>query len=308
MHAEGGLRTAADVGKREGRDIMRSHIHSPILSGGLAGAVLLAAACGVGAWRAQAQEMAIYPDWKGEWVRIGGGAQYDPTKPPTRGQQPPITEEYRAIWEKNIAEGVQGGQYFNTQVRCLPGGMPRMMMAYEPMEVIITRDATYVHITFNNEFRRIFTDGREFPTDEEPSFSGYSIGKWIDEDGDGRYDVLVVETRNLKGPRIFDPSGIPFHEDNQTVIKERIYSDKTNPNKLYDEITTFDHALTRPWTVTRSYDRARKTVWVEHICAENNDYVFIRGDTYNLNPQGYLAPSRPGQAPPDLRMFGEQKK
>jgi hypothetical protein len=163
---------------------MRPQTRSPS-SSGLAVAVLLAAVCGM-AGSARAQDLSKFPNWKGEWVRIGAGGQYDPTKPPVRGQQPPITDEYRAIWEKNIAEGIQGGQYFNTQVRCLPGGMPRMMMAYEPMEVIITPDTTYVHITFNNEFRRIYTDGRDFPADEEPSFSGYSIGKWIDEDGDGR--------------------------------------------------------------------------------------------------------------------------
>ena len=43
--------------------------------------------------------------------------------------------------------------------------------------------------------------GRE---DIEPSFAGYSIGKWIDEDGDGKYDVLEVETRDFKGPRVLD--------------------------------------------------------------------------------------------------------
>src|SRR5262249_41911644 len=162
----------------------------------------------------------------------------------------PITEEYRARWEKNIAEGINGGQFYNTQVRCLYAGMPRMMMAYEPLEMIILPEITYIAITFNNEFRRIYTDGRDFPTDVQPSFSGYSIGKWVDEDGDGRYDVLEVETRNMKGPRIFDPSGIPFHDDNQTVVKERIYQDKADPNLLRDQITTFDHALTSPWTIT----------------------------------------------------------
>ena len=143
---------------------------------------------------------------EGQWVRIGAGGQYDPTKPPVRGQQPPLKPEYQAIWEANIAEGRAGGQYYNTQVRCMPGGMPRMMMAYEPMEVIILPEITYIHITFNSEFRRIYTDGRDWPKNVEPSFSGYSIGKWVDEDGDGRYDVLEVETRDLKGPRIFDPA------------------------------------------------------------------------------------------------------
>ena len=39
-----------------------------------------------------------------------------------------------------------------------------------------------------HDSRRIFTDGRDWPKEMQPSFSGYSIGKWIDEDGDGRYD------------------------------------------------------------------------------------------------------------------------
>ncbi len=178
---------------------------------------------------AHAQDGTKFPDWKGMWVRIGAGGQYDPTKPPVRGQQPPLKPEYQAIWEKNIAEGRAGGQYYNTQVRCLPGGMPRMMMAYEPMEVIILPEITYIHITFNNEFRRIYTDGRKWPDFVETSFSGYSIGRWTDADADGRFQTLEVETRHLKGPRIFDPSGIPLHEDNKSIVKERIYLDKENP-------------------------------------------------------------------------------
>jgi hypothetical protein len=265
----------------------------------------IALTCTLGA--APAQELAKFPDWKGMWVRIGAGGQYDPTKPAARGQQPPLKPEYQALWEARILEGRRGGQYYNTQVRCLPGGMPRMMMAYEPMEMIILPETTYVHITFNNEFRRIYTDGRDWPEFVEPSFSGYSIGRWLDEDGDGRYDTLEVETRFLKGPRIFDPTGIPMADDNETIVKERIFVDKADSNILRDELTTTDNALTRPWTVTRSYrrdkDRTRKPVWVEHICEENNEYIFIEQETYYIGPDGKLAPSRAGQAPPDLRHF-----
>jgi hypothetical protein len=63
--------------------------------------------------------------------------------------------------------------------------------------------------------------------------------------------------------------------------------------------------LTRPWTITRSYSRARNPVWVEHSCAENNDYIFIEGQTYHVEIDGKLGPSRKGQAPPDLRHFNE---
>ena len=274
----------------------------------LMASIMVATALGVASDSAWPQDLSKFPDWKGMWVRIGAGGQYDPTKPPVRGQQPPLTPEYRAIWEANIAEGRAGGQYYNTQVRCMPGGMPRMMMAYEPMEVIILPEITYIQVTFNSEFRRIYTDGRDWPQNVEPSFAGYSIGKWIDEDGDGRYDVLEVETRNLKGPRIFDPSGIPLHKDNKTIVKERIYRDKTNPNILRDELTTIDNALTKPWTVVRSYTHVRNPVWIEHSCSENNDYVFIDRQTYHLGPDGKLAPSRPDQAPPDLRHFNRPSK
>src|SRR5262245_5152676 len=74
--------------------------------------------------------------------------------------------------------------------------------------------------------RRIYTDSRSFPTDQEPAMIGYSIGNWKDEDGDNRYDLLEVETRNFKGPRNLEATGLPLHRDNQTVVKERIRLDR----------------------------------------------------------------------------------
>jgi hypothetical protein len=252
---------------------------------------------------AQNQMQDRYPDLKGQWVRIGAGGQLDPSKPPGRGQEPPLTDEYRAIWEQNLADARNGSQYYNTTVRCMYAGMPRMMTAFEPMEIVVSPDITYVHLTFNSEFRRIYTDGRDFPVEEETSFSGYSIGKWADQNNDGKYDVLEVETRLLRGPRIFDTSGIPLHKDNKTIVKERIFLDPADPNILRDQITTIDNALTRPWTVTRGYTRAAKPRWIEHSCAENNHYVFIEGQTYLLGLDGKLMPSRKDQPPPDLRHF-----
>jgi hypothetical protein len=69
------------------------------------------------------------------------------------------------------------------------------------------------------------------------AIAGYSIGKWKDTAGGGRNDLREVETRCLKGPRIFERSGIPLHKDNQTITKERIYLDKAYPIILRDEMT-----------------------------------------------------------------------
>ena len=179
-----------------------------------------------------------------------------------------------------------------------------MMIVYEPgMETIITPGETFIYISFNSYFRHIYTDGRAWPDHIVPSFSGYSIGRWIDEDGDGRYDVLEVETRGLKGPRLYEASGIPLAKDNQTVVRERMFLDKTNANVLHDEITVFDHALIHPWVVTRSYRRDRNPVWIEHFCTENNQYVFIGKDSYFLSSDGKLMPTKKDQPPPDLRYF-----
>ena len=89
---------------------------------------------------------------------------------------------------------------------CIPQGMPAMMNLYDPMEIVVTPDTTYILIShINDSYRRIFTDGRDWPKEDEvePTYAGYSIGKWIDEDGDGKYDVLEVETRYFKGPRAY---------------------------------------------------------------------------------------------------------
>jgi len=183
-----------------------------------------------------------------------------------------------------------------------------MMIAYEPLEIIVTAETTYVRVDHLSEFRRIYTDGRTWPDVVDPTYSGYSIGAWIDSDGDGRYDLLEVETRHLKGRRTFDASGIPMHKDDETVIKERIYLDKSNPDLLHDEVTTIDHALTRPWTVTRDYRRARDAVWYEHICAEENHHIVIGKESYFLSANGELMPTRKDQPPPDLKYFNRSRK
>jgi hypothetical protein len=178
------------------------------------------------------------------------------------------------------------------------------------MEIVITPDTTHILTQHIHDARRIFTDGRDWPADENPTFAGYSIGKWLDEDGDGRYDVLEVETRELKGPRTYDASGIPFHADGQTVIKERIYRDQTDPNVLYDEITSIDHALTRPWTVLKKYSRKPdpRPVWRESVCAEDNNHVEIAKEGYMRSAEGLLMPTRRNQPPPDLKYFNRPAK
>ena len=112
----------------------------------------------------------------------------------------------------------------------------------------------------------------------------------------------------MKGPRSFDPSGIPLHSDNQTIVKERIYLDKASSDILHDEITTIDNALSRPWTVTKNYRRDHNPIWIESICSEANPHIRLGKENYMLSADGYLMPAKKNQKPPDLRYFNQSQK
>jgi hypothetical protein len=275
----------------------------------------LAAALTLPLAAAQAFDETKYPDWGGAWHRIPvpgvtGQPGYDPTKRLGRAQQAPLTPEATAIMEASIADQAKGGQGNYPTYTCLSPGMPRIMTPYGSIEFVITPDTIHVLIEHVHDSRRIYTDGREWPSNITPTFQGYSIGKWIDTDGDGRYDTLEVETRGMKGPRAFDASGMPLHSDNKTIVKERIRLDPSNPNVMINEMTTIDSSLTRPWTVTKRYGRDPKeaVTWTEENCAEGNGHVEIRGQGYFLSAEGDLMPSRKGQQPPDLRYFTQAPK
>lgn len=269
--------------------------------------VLLAALCAM-ASGVRAHDESKYPNMRAQWTRMGG-AQFDPNKPGGRGQEPPLTPEYQAILDNILAARAEGSLEGNMTVTCIPAGMPRAMIVYETMDVIVLPETTYIRMSYMNELRRVYTDGRTWPANITPTFVGYSIGQWIDEDGDGRYDTLRIETRGFKGPRTFDGTpGIPLHKDNQTVVQERIYLSKSDPDVLHADITVHDNALSRPWSVARKYQRVRQPHWSEYVCNEGNQQLLLGKENYMVSADGYLMPVKKGQAPPDLKNFKQPSK
>ena len=267
----------------------------------LIGMIALAAsfaACG-----AQAQELSKLPDWSGQWKNTSG-IQWDQTRPLGPAQGAPLTAEYQARYEVNLRDQAAGGLGDDPTGQCIPHGMPRVMTVVYPMEIVITPKTTYV-LTDYTIPRRIFTDGRDWPQELDQNFNGTSIGRWVDPDAEGRFAALVAETRGFKGPRTYEASGLRLHDDNQTVIKERFSLDPADKNILRDEITVIDHALTRPWTVTKRYSHERDPtpIWHFNDCAEDNHHVVLGKDSYFITSDGKLMPTKKGQKPPDLRYF-----
>jgi len=265
------------------------------------GAIALFGALAIGMTGAAGQEQK-FPDWSGQWRRPPGiGIQWDQTRRPGLPQQAPLTPQYQKLLEWSIADQAQGGQGIDNRYTCIANGMPRMMAVIGPIEFVILPNLTYINFEAFLP-RRIYTDGRDFAK-EEPSLAGYSIGKWLDSNGSGRFDTLEIETRNFKGPRTVESTGIPLADDNQTVVKERLFLDKSDPDLMHNFITIIDAAFTHPWTVDKHYRRDRNVIWFEDNCTENNHHVVIGKEGYYVSSEGYLMPTRKGQKPPEMRYF-----
>src|ERR1700731_1250624 len=146
----------------------------------LIGALVLAALA-MPSGDARAWDDAKYPNWKGQWSRLnsnqqGQAVKFDPSKPSGPGQQAPLTPEYQKVLEDSMADQAKGGLGNYPSARCILGGMPRTMSSPR-QEYVITPETTYIML--GGELRRIFTDGREWRTDVEATYDGYSIGRWI---------------------------------------------------------------------------------------------------------------------------------
>src|SRR5438034_7724988 len=96
---------------------------------------------------APAQDEAKYPEWRGQWTRLSG-PQWDDTKPPARGQQAPLIPEYQAQFEAAQADLRSGGRGNTPSMTCIPPGLPRALIVYEAMEVVIKPYATYMLFEF----------------------------------------------------------------------------------------------------------------------------------------------------------------
>ena len=277
---------------------------------------LALAAATMAAVTAKAADDAKYPNWKGQWAQIltpgvgGQNVRFDPTRAFGPAQGAPLTPEYQRVHAASMADQAQGGLGNYPTARCLPGGMPRMM-ATQAQEYVITPETTYILLGGSEDpMRRVYTDGRDWPANIEPSYQGYAIGRWLEPDADGRYSVLEVETRGFKGPRAYDSSGLPLAFDNQSVFKERFHLDQANANVLHDEITVIDNALTRPWSVDKTFrhNPNLRPVWRESSCTEGNNQVLIGNQNYYLSGDGMLMPTRKDQPPPDLKYFKQTAK
>ena len=218
---------------------------------------------------AQARGASAIPDITGSWERYGArggaGAQRDATMPPP-APQPPLKPEYLKEWQTKLQAAreadAKGTPLATNATLCLPEGMPAMMGATFPMEILQSRGQVTVIEEAFTQVRRIFLDQpQKAIEDVEPGFYGYSVGRW-------EGDTLVVDTVGIKESVRYQ--NVPHSDKMQ--IKERIHL--VAGNILWDEITIEDPVmLEKPWAFTLAYRRNPDYKLLEYVCEDNREYA-----------------------------------
>jgi hypothetical protein len=146
---------------------------------------------------------------------------------------------------------------------CLPRGALRSHTTPLLRKIVQVPGLVVILQESNASYRQIFTDGRPLPAIEQPTFNGYSVGRW-----DG--DALVVETVGFKDGMWLDRSGSPMTD--AARMTERIR--RVNYGRLEIEITIDDQkAYTAPWTVKLNHSIVLDTELLDYICLENEKSV-----------------------------------
>ena len=142
---------------------------------------------------------------------------------------------------------------------CLPVGPVRLHTWSTPKKVIQTPGLLVILNELNASYRQIFTDGRPLPRDPNPSWNGYSSGKW-------EGDTLVVQTSGFRDGLWLDSTGNPMTDGARMTERFR----RLNFGRMEIEITLDDpKAYTKPWTITLNHTIKLDTDLLDFICAEN---------------------------------------
>ncbi len=245
--------------------------------------LLAAAACVLGVPGARAQETAAAahgagatPDLTGTWARYGGFRRegVDPKLAAPRGTKlvlkPEYAKPYAARRAAEEASDKAGEPIAAPGVDCLPYGMPEMMSAIYPLEILQTRGQITIIAEAMSQVRRIYLDKPQVKIGEyPPGYYGHSVGHW-----DG--DTLVVDTVGVKDS-VLGHNEMP-HSD-QMRITERFHL--VAPDVLHDQITVEDpKVLEQPWTFTFAYKRTPGYEMQEYVCENNHEYVDDQGVTH----------------------------
>lgn len=175
----------------------------------------------------------------------------------TTGELPPLKPAARIVYEAHRASAAKGDYSYDGVTRCLPPGLPRLMLMREPFEILQRDKVIYFLFQVNRLPRRAYVD-EKLPTDADPHWLGYSVARW-------EGDTLVIESAGFNENTLLDNAGLPHSEslhltERYVVAKD---GDHLHATFLIDDPATYTH----PWVASADYVRRKGYEIPEEVCA-----------------------------------------
>ncbi|HLI86716.1 MAG TPA: hypothetical protein VKV17_22615 [Bryobacteraceae bacterium] len=196
------------------------------------------------------------PDLSGVWEPNGNKYVRDIAADLKPGDVP-FQPWAKALYEQRI-DGSHSRE--DPDANCLPQGVPKINAAPAPWRIVQTPGYIVIVYEAFNLWRQVFLDGRRPAPDPNPTWMGYSTGKW-------EGDTLVVDTTGFNGKAWLDQLGKPSTEALHVIERFR----RKDFGHMEIQITIDDpKAYTRPWNVTEDARLLPDSELLEFICNENN--------------------------------------
>lgn len=168
---------------------------------------------------------------------------------------PPYPEfigQTKLDFEEGQRARAEGRPFRDAIGQCFPAGIPMLMTRVWPIAMIQLPTAIYMVSNFNNGFRQIFLDGRDYSDPDLIiyTYNGESIGQW-------EGDELEVKTRYIETYNHFIDTGIPISEDFRMEERMRLLEN--------GEVLEIEHIMTDPngwvgeWRNTKRWLRVDNT-------------------------------------------------
>ena len=219
------------------------------------------------------QTAAGIPDITGSWERARDASIPAQSQPPLK---PQYLKEQQAKNQAARDASAKGTPLADRATMCLPEGMPAMMGATFPIEILQSKGQITIIEEAFTQVRRILLDQPQKAVDDvEPGFYGHSVGHW-------EGSTLVAETVGVRENVVFQNA--PHSADMR--IKERISLGANGI--LRDEITIEDPAtLEKPWTFTFGFRRIPNYSLLEYVCEDNREFAGDNGQQkFRVDPPG----------------------
>jgi hypothetical protein len=196
------------------------------------------------------------PDLSGFWMPVGAVRHLLNLAADMKPEEIPLQPWAQKVYQERIDNNGKDhpGAY------CLPSGIPEKLNIPDGHKLVQTPDLVIFLYESRTIYRQVFMDGRSLPKDAQPTWMGYSVGRW-------EGDTLVVETIGQNGKTWLDMRGLPTTESLRVVERyTRPNIGRMNIDVLIDD----PKAYTKPWSVKLAWRLVPDTDLIESICEENN--------------------------------------